>query len=126
MPDTIFVGIDVAKFKHTCCTISQEGEVKMRPFDFRNEGEGYSSLLKKLGDLGPKQTTMIGMESTGHYHENLVRRLKAGWLFGQGLQPEARRCLHQVREDRLFQDRRRRFADDRGIPLQASGQRLRG
>ncbi len=49
----------------------------MRPFDFRNEGEGYSSLLKKLGDLGPKQTTLIGMESTGHYHENLVRRLKA-------------------------------------------------
>ena len=77
MPETIFVGIDVAKFKHTCCALSQEGEVKIKPFDFQNDGEGYSSLLKKLGEIGPKQTVLIGMEATGHYHENLVRRLKA-------------------------------------------------
>ena len=77
MPETIFVGIDVAKFKHTCCAISPEGEVEIRPFDFQNDGEGYSSLLKKLGEIGPKQTVLIGMEATGHYHENLARRLKA-------------------------------------------------
>ena len=72
-----YAGIDVAKYKHTCCVVDPNGEVVVNPFDFPNTGEGYALLLKTLGSLGPRGSVKVGMESTGHYHENLCRRLLA-------------------------------------------------
>ena len=72
-----YAGIDVAKYKHTCCVADSNGEVVVRSFDFANSAEGYALLLKTLDALGPRGSVKVGMESTGHYHENLCRRLLA-------------------------------------------------
>ena len=72
-----YAGIDVAKYKHTCCAVDSNGEVVVKSFDFANAAEGYALLLKTLDALGPRGSVKVGMESTGHYHENLCRRLLA-------------------------------------------------
>lgn len=72
-----YAGIDVAKYKHTCCVADSNGEVVAKSFDFANSAEGYALLLKTLDSLGPRDSVKVGMESTGHYHENLCRRLLA-------------------------------------------------
>ena len=72
-----YAGIDVAKYKHTCCVADSNGEVVAKSFDFANSAEGYALLLKTLGSLWPRDSVKVGMESTGHYHENLCRRLLA-------------------------------------------------
>lgn len=72
-----YAGIDVAKYKHTCCAVDSNGEVVVKSFDFANSAEGYALLLKTLDALGPRESVKVGMESTGHYHENLCRRLLA-------------------------------------------------
>lgn len=72
-----YAGIDVAKYKHTCCAVDSNGEVVVKSFDFANSAEGYALLLKTLDALGPRGSVKVGMESTGHYHENLCRGLLA-------------------------------------------------
>ena len=72
-----YAGIDVAKYKHTCCVVDSNGEVVAKGFDFANTAEGFALLLKTLDALGPRESVKVGMESTGHYQENLCRRLLA-------------------------------------------------
>ena len=72
-----YAGIDVAKYKHTCCVVDSNGEVVAKGFDFPNSAEGFALLLKTLDSFGPRDSVKVGMESTGHYHENLCRRLLA-------------------------------------------------
>lgn len=62
-----YVGIDVSKFKHTCCVLSQDGVVERPSFDFPNSKEGFGLLKKTMASLGPKEQILIGMEATGHY-----------------------------------------------------------
>ena len=73
----IFVGIDVSKFKHTCCIINEEGEVIEKSFDFPNSKEGFDSLIKTFQKIGDSNLFQIIMEATGHYHECLFRYLVA-------------------------------------------------
>ena len=69
------VGIDVAKFKHTCCIVSSEGEILRESFDFGNDREGFDLLIKTIAALGGPGEIAITMESTGHYHALLWRFL---------------------------------------------------
>jgi len=71
----VYVGIDVAKFKHTCCAISEKGEVLRESFDFGNDREGFDLLMKTIAELGGRDEVAIAMESTGHYHVLLWRFL---------------------------------------------------
>ncbi len=71
----IHVGIDVAKFKHTCCIVSSEGEILRESFDFGNGREGFDLLTKTIAALGGTDEIAITMESTGHYHVLLWRFL---------------------------------------------------
>lgn len=71
-----FVGIDIAKFKHTIAIIDQNGEVKKKAFDISNTLEGFNSLLKELRMLGDNEQIKIGMEATGHYMTCLVNFLR--------------------------------------------------
>lgn len=64
-----FIGIDVAKFKHTACVISQDGEVLVEPFDFSNDALGFDQLLKSIGPY--IKEGIVGIEDTGHYGDNL-------------------------------------------------------
>ena len=71
----VYVGIDVAKFKHTCCIVSSKGEVLRESFDFGNDREGFDLLMKTIAELGGRDEVAIAMESTGHYHLLLWRFL---------------------------------------------------
>ena len=63
-----YIGIDVAKYKHSCAVISEGGEKIFTHFDFANTTEGFSLLIKKLDAFGiSSDCSRVCMESTGHY-----------------------------------------------------------
>ena len=75
---TYYVGIDVSKFKHTCCIISGDGEIIKKSFDFSNSKEGFDSLIEIFKSIDQSESLFqIVMEATGHYHECLFRYLVA-------------------------------------------------
>ena len=70
----IYVGIDIAKLNHFASALSSDGEVLMQPFKFTNDYDGFSLLISKLATLD-RNSIIIGLESTAHYGDNLVRFL---------------------------------------------------
>lgn len=76
------VGIDVSKWKHDVFAMDHDGSVALKPFQIRNDSEGFSNLLKSLEALGDKAGVRICMESTGHYHKALY-----GFLTDNGYSP---------------------------------------
>ena len=75
-----FVGIDISKFKHDCVVIDELGDLITPSWSFTNDREGFSSLQNFLNSLeGEKR---IGLESTGHYGQNLKLFLESnGFTF---------------------------------------------
>ena len=67
----IYFGIDIAKFNHFASAINSDGVVLIEPFEFLNDNEGFYMLLSKLNSFD-KDSTIIGLESTAHYGNNLV------------------------------------------------------
>ena len=64
-----FVGIDISKFKHDCAIINELGDTITSSWSFFNDREGFSLLKEVLDGLkGEKRT---GLESIGHYGQNL-------------------------------------------------------
>ena len=81
---TYFVGIDVSKFKHTCCIIDGDGEIIKKSFDFSNSKEGFDSLIEVFKSIDQSESLFqIVMEATGHYHECLFRYLVANNYLAQ-------------------------------------------
>ena len=78
MPKKFFVGIDVAKLKHTASAIDSDGEVVIPPFDLSNDSGGIDSLIGRIKGLGGEVS--VGLEATGHYHACLVERLEAAGI----------------------------------------------
>lgn len=72
----IYVGIDIAKLNHFASAISSDGEILMEPFQFSNDANGFYMLVSRLDFLESDNNT-IGLESTTHYDDNLVRYLVA-------------------------------------------------
>ena len=70
----IYVGIDIAKLNHLAAVISSDGEILIEPFKFTNDYDGFYLLLSKLAPLD-QNSIIIGLESTAHYGDNLVRFL---------------------------------------------------
>ena len=70
----IFVGIDIAKLNHFAAAISSDGEIILEPFKFTNDADGFQLLLSKLESFD-KNSIIIGLESTAHCGDNLVRYL---------------------------------------------------
>lgn len=70
----IYVGIDIAKLNHFAAAISSEGRILIEPFKFSNDYDGFYLLLSKLAPLD-QDSIIIGLESTAHYGDNLVRFL---------------------------------------------------
>ena len=65
----VYIGIDIAKFKHFASVVSSEGEVIIKPFPFENSREGFMKLVEEIENF---HDCLIGLESTGHYAENLI------------------------------------------------------
>jgi len=67
----IYVGIDIAKQKHFVAAMTADGEVLVPTFSFTNDAEGFNTFLSKIKSFY-KLDTLIGLESTAHYGENLI------------------------------------------------------
>ena len=74
----IYVGIDIVKLNHFASAISSDGTELMKPFKFTNDGDGFQLLNSRLVELSYEDDSIIiGLESTAHYGDNLVRYLVA-------------------------------------------------
>lgn len=73
----LFIGIDVAKSKHDCCILNENGEA-LSTFVIKNNKQGFEELIAEItrysgsSDLSDAR---IGLESTGHYSINLQNYL---------------------------------------------------
>jgi transposase len=67
-----FVGIDIGSQKHVLGAISISGEVLIKPTSFVEDLEGYTKLLRLLGDAAGAH---VALEATGHYWKNLFAAL---------------------------------------------------
>ena len=73
-PHEDFLGIDIAKLNHFAAEISSEGKIILEPFKFTNDADGFQLLISILESFD-KNSIIIGLESTAHYGDNLVRYL---------------------------------------------------
>ena len=75
-----YIGIDISKYKHDCAVIDNIGDVVEPSWSFTNDCEGFSIFKQLLDNLeGEKK---IGLESTGHYGQNLKLFLESnGFTF---------------------------------------------
>ena len=69
-----FVGIDIGAERHVVAWVDEQGTIRQRPTAFREDREGYQQLLTQLGS---RAETLIVMEATGHYWQNLFATLAA-------------------------------------------------
>lgn len=65
----VYIGIDIAKYSHFASVVSSDGEVIVKPFSFQNSREAFMKLVEEIENF---HDCLIGLESTGHYAENLV------------------------------------------------------
>jgi len=76
--ELLYVSIDVAKYNHSFMVANFFGDVIIPKTDIPYDKNGIDSLSKKV-DLAQQQTRakkiFFGLESTGHYHENLTAAL---------------------------------------------------
>lgn len=69
------VGIDIGKKNHFFCVMDKEtGEIVVHPVSFSNDKEGFDFLIQKLKPYS-RDSILIGMEDTGHYHFALLKFL---------------------------------------------------
>ena len=73
----IFVGIDIAKLNHCASAISFDSKKLIEPFRFSNDADGFRLLVSTLASF--EMDSIIGLESTAHYDDNLVRYLVADY-----------------------------------------------
>ena len=65
----VYIGIDIAKFKHFASVVSSDGKVIVKPFPFENSRQGFMKLVEEIENF---HDCLVGLESTGHYAENLI------------------------------------------------------
>ena len=77
----IYVGIDVAKYKHDCYICNSDGEALIEPFTIENNYEGFDLLFQRIKSTTKDLTEVrVGLEATGHYSCNLL-----GYLLNKDL-----------------------------------------
>ncbi|MDV7767436.1 IS110 family transposase, partial [Peribacillus sp. CSMR9] len=79
----LVVGVDIAQHVHVARAVNYRGIVVGKPLSFENNEEGFTSLLnwiKELKHMKNLDTTIVGMEPTGHYWINLSK-----WLVKQNI-----------------------------------------
>ena len=69
------IGIDIGKNKHFFSVMDKEtGEILVNPVSFTNDKKGFDSFIQKIKSYS-KDSVLIGMEDTGHYHFPLLKYL---------------------------------------------------
>lgn len=71
----LIVGIDAAKFTHKAIVSTFHGDVLVQPFEFDASLTGFDMLKKRIHQVKHDgiQEVIVGIETTGHYYEDLVR-----------------------------------------------------
>lgn len=99
------VGVDIAKRSHEATVIDVSGNIIKKPFNFKNDADGFLKLISALDAISTNPTDfVIGMESTSHYwlalYSNLERRGYTVHVFNP-LQSNALRemFIRQVKSD---------------------------
>lgn len=74
----LYVGIDVAKYKHDIAILDSEGTLWVRHLQIDNTREGFTKLQATLTNLyqATGESIQIALEDTGHYCFNLLRFLR--------------------------------------------------
>ncbi|SNT27891.1 Transposase [Bacillus sp. OK838] len=79
----LIVGVDIAQQLHVARAVNFRGIVVGDPLTFENNEEGFVKLLsciQNLQKLKNLDSTIVGMEPTGHYWINLSK-----WLYNQNI-----------------------------------------
>lgn len=84
-----FIGIDISKYKHDCFIINEFNQIIRDSFSFDNDKEGFNLFLSVVKSLDCSQEIKIGLESTGHYGDNLKFFLNANNLTFMEINPYA-------------------------------------
>jgi transposase len=72
----IYVGIDVAKDKHDCCILDDDGRKLYPVFTISNDKVGFDELYSRIEEVtSDKAEIKVGLEATGHYSNNLLASL---------------------------------------------------
>lgn len=74
----LYVGIDVAKYKHDIAVIDHDGTIFIRHLQIKNTREGFTQLQNTLVNLqnSTGEDIQIALEDTGHYCFNILRFLR--------------------------------------------------
>jgi transposase len=96
-----FVGIDIGAEQHVVAAVDEESRVLLRPTPVSEDAAGYARLR---GLLGPPADTLVALEATGHYWQNLV-----AFLLGEGF---AIALLNPLRTHRFAEEDLRRAKTD--------------
>jgi transposase len=67
-----FIGIDIGSEKHCVAIVDAEGAVQLKATSFGEDAQGYDKLIDILGST---EETLVAMEATGHYWQNLFALL---------------------------------------------------
>lgn len=74
----LVVPIDGGKNSHKALAANYFGDILHDPFEFTNSASGvkmFDTILKRISSSIAAQKIIVGLESTGHYYENLYRHL---------------------------------------------------
>jgi transposase len=80
----LIVGVDIAQQLHVARAVNFRGIVVGDPLTFENNEEGFVKLvswIQNLQKLKKLDSTIVGMEPTGHYWINLSK-----WLYSQNIE----------------------------------------
>ena len=71
-----YIGFDIAKENHYASIANSNGEIVIEAFLVKNSLNGFNYFLTKLNEHNISiSDCLVGMESTGHYGENLINFL---------------------------------------------------
>lgn len=79
------VGIDVSKGKSTVAVLRPAGEVVRKPFPVSHSVKDLSDLVSYVGNLDGE--TRVVMETTGHYHEPVLKAFLDAGIFVSAVNP---------------------------------------
>lgn len=79
--ESIYIGVDVGKFKNVAGFLSRTLLERHQHFEncpafiFEQSREGFRAFIERIRAYGPLEHCFLLMEQTGHYHRNLQQYL---------------------------------------------------
>ena len=92
------VGIDVSKGKSTISILRPAGEIVRKPFNVVHSVKELSELVSFVGSL--EGETRVVMETTGHYHEPILKAFLDAGIFVSAVNPSLK--IHFARSSQTL------------------------